>query len=305
MKRPLAFVIEDQASLSTLYEDALRLVGYDVIAVRDGLQALNKLETNEPPAFIILDINLPGLSGRDLHQHIRKHSRYNDTPVMILTANSVMANTIRPEITQKDHLFIKPISMKALQDFAKMMRPGKDGVPDHLAKTQKIPPLPLLEDEENEEETVKTINEVLAPDDSLKVDTSPKTDTKLESKEHKAIITPNDKIVDTQTGQTLGEKTGEAPVITDSTVTQKTEEAPTVIDNERADKIEKTSTVTDSEDTEKTEETFAITNSEDTAKIEVKIDSSDSTETEGKSDKTEKAPENDTEAKTDSETKSS
>jgi len=214
-KRPLAFVIEDQASLNTLYEDALRLVGYDVIAVRDGLEALNQLEINEPPTFVILDINLPGLSGRDIHQHIRKHSRYDNTPVMILTANSVMANAIRPEITKNDHLFIKPMSMKALQEFAKMMRPGKEGVPDYMAKTQKIPEIPFL-DVEDEEETRKTIPEVLTPDNALKVDTQSQTEAKLESKEHMAIITPENEVVDTQTGEKLVTKTDEIASITEN-----------------------------------------------------------------------------------------
>lgn len=190
MQRPIAFVIEDQANLVMLYEDALRLVGYDVIAIRDGLQALNQLEINEPPVFIILDINLPGLSGRDIHQYIRKNARYDKTPVMILTANSVMANTIRPEMTKNDQLFIKPISMRALQDFAKLMRPGKDGVPTHLADTQKIPHLPILDAEEDD--TLENIVEILTPDDSLTVDMQPKSEEKLESQEHQAIIAPND-----------------------------------------------------------------------------------------------------------------
>lgn len=197
MKRPLAFVIEDQASLNILYEDALRLVGFDVIAVRDGLEALNKLEINEPPTFIILDINLPSLSGRDLLKHIRKHNRYDKTPVMILTANSVMATAIQPEITSNDHLFIKPISMKALQDFAKMMRPGKDGVAEHLAETQKIPSLPELDIDEDE--TAKNLATILTADDEITVDTQAKTESKLVTREHKAIIMPNNDIIDAQT----------------------------------------------------------------------------------------------------------
>lgn len=191
MKRPLAFVIEDQISLSTLYEDALRLVGFDVIAIRDGLEALNKLEINEPPTFIILDINLPGLSGRDLLKHIRKHDRYDKTPVMILTANSVMATAIRPEITENDHLFIKPISMKALQEFAKLLRPGKDGVADYLAETQKIPPLPEFDSEEEAEETAKffSIDEDNTDDKHVPIDT--KSDSEAENTTASSEATTN------------------------------------------------------------------------------------------------------------------
>jgi DNA-binding response OmpR family regulator len=156
MQRPVAFVIEDQASLNVLYEDALRLVGYDVIAVRDGLQALNQLEINEPPTLIILDINLPSLSGRDIHRHIRKHSRYDKTPVMILTANSVMATAIQPDITSKDYLFIKPISMKELQNFAKQMRAAKSDTQEPKQQTES---LSILEAEDVAEDTAKFVVE--------------------------------------------------------------------------------------------------------------------------------------------------
>jgi twitching motility two-component system response regulator PilG len=207
MQRPIAFVIEDQPSLNTLYEDALRLVGYDIIAVQDGLQALNTLEINEPPALIILDINLPRLSGRDIHKHIRKHARYDKTRVMILTANSVMANVIRPEITQNDHLFIKPISMKELQNFAKLMRPAEDGVPEHMTDTQKVPSLSELEDETIKD---KDIVDILKPDETLTVNTQSKAEKKSKSQEHKAFITPNDE-VDEPRAEISGEEISTVP----------------------------------------------------------------------------------------------
>jgi DNA-binding response OmpR family regulator len=119
MQRPLAFVIEDQMNLSILYEDALRLVGYDVLLFRNGLEAVNAIEMNEPPTFIILDVNLPGLSGRDVLQHIRKNRQYDDVPILIATANSVMAKIIQPDLAANDALFIKPVSMMDLQKMAK------------------------------------------------------------------------------------------------------------------------------------------------------------------------------------------
>jgi DNA-binding response OmpR family regulator len=248
MKKPLAFVIEDQPSLSTLYEDALRLVGFDVIAIRDGLEALNKLELNEPPTFIILDINLPSLSGRDLLQHIRKHTRYNNTPVMILTANSVMANAIRPEISKNDHLYIKPIGMKALQDFAKTMRPGKSGVADHLAETQKIPPLPEFDDEEESEETAKNLIDIIKPDNSITIHTGPTIETKLESKEHQVIITPDDDLVDAQTGEKLSTGTVEqVDTQTEAENAAATDDTKATIDTEKASTSDNSEVQTDTE----------------------------------------------------------
>lgn len=140
MERPLAFVIEDQPNLLMLYEDALRLVGYDVIPIKNGLDAITRIEIAERlPSFVILDINLPGLSGRDVLKHIRKQARFTELPVLITTANTVMANIMAEELGKNDYLYIKPIPMKQLQDLARVLKPGKDGVPNYRADTQKIP----------------------------------------------------------------------------------------------------------------------------------------------------------------------
>jgi DNA-binding response OmpR family regulator len=199
MPSPVAFVIEDQVNISMLYEDALRLVGYDVVALRDGLLALNALETRAVPDLIILDINLPRLSGRDLHKHIRGRDKYKNVPVIILTANSLMAERLLPEMTVRDHLYVKPIGMKEFQELAKSMRPGRDGVPDYMADTQRIPHLVIEEEEKPKEEATK----VLTPDDNLQTRPPNLEEYKLSTQEHKAIITPNDEVIDLEDNDKL------------------------------------------------------------------------------------------------------
>jgi DNA-binding response OmpR family regulator len=157
MQRPLAFVIEDQMNLSILYEDALRLVGYDVKLFRNGLEAVNAIEMNEPPTFIILDVNLPGLSGRDVLQHLRRNKKYENVPILILiaTANSVMAKIIQPELSENDSLFIKPVSMMDLQKMAKDVAKKKLDV-----TTQE------LQSALTKTEEAKVVTDATEPDDS-------------------------------------------------------------------------------------------------------------------------------------------
>jgi CheY-like chemotaxis protein len=119
MAKALAYVIEDQASLAMLYEDSLRLIGYEVVRISNGLEAINYIELHDVPTLIILDINLPGLSGRDVWLHIRKQARFSKMPVVISTANTLMAARLEQEIGEFDQLLIKPVSLKTLQETAK------------------------------------------------------------------------------------------------------------------------------------------------------------------------------------------
>ncbi len=137
MGKRLVLVVEDQAILGTLYEDALRLVGFEVKIIRDGLAAINYIEIGEIPEFIILDINLPRMSGRDVLHHIRKRDNYATVPVLVITANSVMAERVTDELTAYDRLLIKPVQMKDLQAFAKQIHTRESNTPpDFIAETQ-------------------------------------------------------------------------------------------------------------------------------------------------------------------------
>ena len=206
MAKPLALIIEDQPNLAMLYEDALRLIGYDIFAIDDGLKALNHLETNEPPDLVILDVNLPNLSGKDIHRHIRGSQKYASTPVIILTANSLMIEQIRPITVKNDYLYVKPIGMRELQELAKSLQRNDEGTPSFMAETQKVP---HLEDENSDTEEIKTKTNpptILRPDNSvMETDEQPIIDSKMETQEHKAIITPEDEIIpqnDVESGTT-------------------------------------------------------------------------------------------------------
>ncbi|MEO1286261.1 MAG: response regulator [Chloroflexota bacterium] len=144
MAQPFAVIIEDQINLATLYEDALRLVGYNTVSIRNGLEALNYLQLNDVPNLVILDVNLPGMSGRDILRHIRSKEKYADLPVIILTANSLMVAQIRRETTALDYLFVKPITMPKLQELAKsMIRRETNTISQDMAVTQKIPEMDM------------------------------------------------------------------------------------------------------------------------------------------------------------------
>ncbi|MEO1164378.1 MAG: response regulator [Chloroflexota bacterium] len=195
MPKPLALVVEDQINLVTLYEDVLRLVGYDVHSIQDGLKALNYLETNDtPPTLIILDVNLPSLSGQDLHAHIRKNDKYANTPVLILTANSLMAERIKPKITEKDHLYIKPVSVMQLQSLAKSMRPDPNAQ-RKTAHERDTDTMPITKnDAPSTEPTDNPIadTDVLRPDDTRSHEEALSSDAQAIVED--TVLQPNDTV---------------------------------------------------------------------------------------------------------------
>src|SRR2546423_15590439 len=60
-------VVEDEEPLGEVFRDFLAELGHDAVVVRSAEAALGTLERQRPDA-IILDINLPGMSGLDFLQ---------------------------------------------------------------------------------------------------------------------------------------------------------------------------------------------------------------------------------------------
>jgi len=115
----LAFIIEDDQDLSTIFADALESVGYQVEQIKDGLAAQKRL-SEAVPYLILLDMHLPHISGSDLLAEIKEDERLNNTTVILTTADARMAEAYEP---MADFVMVKPISFVQLRDLTSRLKP--------------------------------------------------------------------------------------------------------------------------------------------------------------------------------------
>jgi CheY-like chemotaxis protein len=115
----LAFIIEDDQDLSTIFADALETVGYRVEQIKDGFIALQRLK-EQVPYLILLDMHLPHISGADLLTRIREDGRFKNTTVILTTADARMAEAYEP---MADFVMVKPISFVQLRDLTSRLKP--------------------------------------------------------------------------------------------------------------------------------------------------------------------------------------
>jgi DNA-binding response OmpR family regulator len=80
--RPHVLIIEDEAGLLEILELNFRSAGYQVSTAADGVTAWQRYE-HDRPDLLVLDLNLPKISGFRLLELVRSES---DLPVLILTA---------------------------------------------------------------------------------------------------------------------------------------------------------------------------------------------------------------------------
>ena len=78
-------LVEDDKNQRLLYEQELRLEGYEIVTAADGKEGLGKVQ-EQPPDMIIMDINIPKMNGIETMGMIL--SKYKNIPIIINTAYS-------------------------------------------------------------------------------------------------------------------------------------------------------------------------------------------------------------------------
>ncbi|HEX5206682.1 MAG TPA: response regulator transcription factor [Steroidobacteraceae bacterium] len=118
-------VADDDRDLRDLVGFTLTQAGYLVIKAADGTGALQSV-ADEAPDLVILDINMPGASGFQVCQTIRRDSR---VPIMMLTVRGEEEDLVRALELGADDYLTKPFSPRTLLARAKALlrRAGTEG----------------------------------------------------------------------------------------------------------------------------------------------------------------------------------
>ncbi len=81
-------IAEDDLTSRTILIAVVTEWGYEPIAAEDGTQALNVLQADNPPRLLLVDWEMPGLSGLTLCKHIREADSDNPPYIILLTGRS-------------------------------------------------------------------------------------------------------------------------------------------------------------------------------------------------------------------------
>lgn len=86
-------VVDDTPGHLAALVDTLSMTGYTVLQAWNGRRALH-LAREEQPALILLDINMPGMSGFEVCEHLKADERTSDIPVLFLSAMDATSDKV-------------------------------------------------------------------------------------------------------------------------------------------------------------------------------------------------------------------
>ncbi|MBL8119411.1 MAG: response regulator [Anaerolineae bacterium] len=129
-------VAEDNPNARQLVRDILESVGYEMVLAVDGPSALTAAQT-QVPDLIILDVNMPGMSGFEVCSAIKSDEKLSHIPVLMLTAQADIESRVTGLGLGADDYLSKPFSPRELAARVEARLRLKNET-DSLRKTQEV-----------------------------------------------------------------------------------------------------------------------------------------------------------------------
>jgi two-component system, cell cycle response regulator DivK len=124
MAGELILIVEDNDKNRKLVRDVLQFKGYRTLEAESGELGLARAREARP-ALILMDIQLPGMSGIEALAHLRADASTRDIPIVAVTASAMMQDRQRILAAGFDGYQSKPIDVKGfLQMVAEMLTDG-------------------------------------------------------------------------------------------------------------------------------------------------------------------------------------
>jgi len=108
-------IAEDNSSTRLILKSMLKGWGYDVIEARDGLEALEKMKSDDAPQLVLLDWVMPGMDGAEVCRTLRRKFPDRNTYIILVTAKKEKENIVKGLEAGADDYVVKPFDRDELR----------------------------------------------------------------------------------------------------------------------------------------------------------------------------------------------
>lgn len=109
-------VVEDSKTIRMILCGYLRKMNIEAVEAADGLQALERLKEMSPPDLVLVDWNMPVMSGIDFIRAVRELHIYDPLPLIMVTTNSESEHMGTAMDAGANEYIQKPCTLEALRE---------------------------------------------------------------------------------------------------------------------------------------------------------------------------------------------
>lgn len=109
-------VVDDSPTTRRIVANSLKGIGYqEVLEAENGKDALEKLSVNSID-FIILDWNMPVMSGHEFTKNVRSSDQWKKIPILMVTIRGVKDDIIEALTARVNNYIMKPFTPAMLKE---------------------------------------------------------------------------------------------------------------------------------------------------------------------------------------------
>lgn len=112
---PIAMVVDDSLSARRALAEFMADSGYEVIAARDGLDAIELIQQRRPD-ILLVDLEMPRMNGLELTSHVRANQETKHIPVIMITSRSTEKHRQQAHATGVNIYLTKPFTEDVLME---------------------------------------------------------------------------------------------------------------------------------------------------------------------------------------------
>ena len=109
--KPIILVVDDDLPILALMRTLLREFGFEAVTAESGEQAIAEARARKPSA-VLIDRNMPGMSGDELIRALRSEPGFDGLPILILSGQAVSSAEL--DTLGADGAILKPFDVAEL-----------------------------------------------------------------------------------------------------------------------------------------------------------------------------------------------
>jgi len=109
-----ALVVDDSRTVRMIVGQILRELGIDVLEAKNGLEALEHVQTNPDIELMLVDWNMPEMNGYDFVRSIRAQRAYDAVPILMITSEAQGTQVTQALNAGANEYLMKPFNKEIL-----------------------------------------------------------------------------------------------------------------------------------------------------------------------------------------------
>jgi DNA-binding response OmpR family regulator len=122
------WVVDDDGEMNHAIGLMLKLLDCEVTSFYSARLAAQTLLTGKTPDLLILDINLPEVSGWDLLEFLRRRKEWKGLPIVMLSSESADTQMEKARQLGADTYLVKPVTIEELDEAIRTALQNHEGV---------------------------------------------------------------------------------------------------------------------------------------------------------------------------------